>query len=78
MIQKMPNSKLEVIEPKNEKNIENYYLACSPINAPVATVLIAIRSMNIHQYKSTHFLVFHVSSRLATGPVQRKLREFSS
>ena len=39
-------------------------LACSPIDAPETAVLIAIRSINIHQYDSGYFLVPHVPSSL--------------
>ena len=40
---------------------------CLPIDAPETAILIAIRSIYIHQYDSSHSLVPHVPSSLATG-----------
>ena len=45
-----------------------YILAYSPIDAPETAVLIAICSMNIHQYDSSNFLAPHVPSGLANWP----------
>ena len=39
----------------------------SPIDAPKTMVLIAIRSINIHQHDSSYLLVPHVPSSLASG-----------
>jgi len=54
-------------ERERERERDRCYLAYSPIDAPETAVLVVIPSMNIHQYDSSHFLVSHVSSSLATG-----------
>ena len=46
---------------------DSFYLTISPIDAPETAVLIAIHSMNIHQYDPSYCLVPHVPSSLATG-----------
>ena len=52
-------------ERKREREL---LLACSPIDKPETAVLIAICSMNIHQYDSSNFPVPHVPSGLANWP----------
>ena len=53
----------------NETKRESCRLGCSSINlgAPETAVLIAIYSMNIHQYDHCHFLDTQVPSGLAIG-----------
>ena len=49
-----------LINERKKREKESCFLACSPIDAPKTAVLIAICSMNIHQYDSSNFLVPHV------------------
>ena len=44
-------------ERERERERESCLLACSPIDAPETAVLIAICSMDIHQYDPSNFLV---------------------
>ncbi|PUU72908.1 cytochrome P450 [Tuber borchii] len=68
LAQKRSESKHKVMGPMNKRKKEiDVILLVLPIDAPETGVLIAVRSMNIHQYDSSHFLVPHVPSSLATG-----------
>ena len=65
--QKRPELKCKVIGLEQwEKERDRCYLACSPIDVPEAAILIAVSSMNVHQYDSSHFLVLHSPSSLTT------------
>ena len=51
---------------QREKERDRFYLAWSPTDALETAVLIAIRSVYIHQYDPRYFLAPHVPSSLAT------------
>lgn len=64
---KRPELKWKVMGLISRGERESCCLPCSSVDAPETAVLIAMCSMDIHQYDRCHYLDPHVPSGLETG-----------